>query len=80
MWPLQQQKQEASQVVFLLRSAVLCCVMLCVMKVVVEGKAFFAVAAAPTPFVVSTGMGEVTVHGTRFELIAGEEELSTGVF
>ena len=36
--------------------------------VVLEGKAFFAVASDPTPFVVSTDVGEVTVHGTRFEV------------
>jgi len=35
---------------------------------VLEGKAFFAVASDPVPFVVSTDLGEVTVHGTRFEV------------
>lgn len=44
-------------------------------EVVVEGKAFFAVAADPTPFVVRTAVGEVTVYGTRFEILTDGDEL-----
>jgi transmembrane sensor len=36
--------------------------------VVVEGKAFFAVASGEHPFSVQTRMGEVKVRGTRFEV------------
>jgi transmembrane sensor len=36
--------------------------------VVVEGKAFFAVASGRDPFSVQTRMGEVRVRGTRFEV------------
>lgn len=43
--------------------------------VVLSGRAFFAVAPAGTPFVVRTRAGEVTVHGTRFEVAASGEEL-----
>jgi len=44
-------------------------------EVVLEGRAFFAVAADPIPFVVRTHMGEVTVHGTRFEILTNGDEL-----
>lgn len=44
-------------------------------EVVLEGKAFFAVAADPVPFVVRTRLGEVTVLGTRFEVLARGDEL-----
>jgi len=44
-------------------------------EVVLEGRAFFAVAADPIPFVVRTHMGEVTVHGTRFEVLTNRDEL-----
>lgn len=37
-------------------------------RVLLEGRAFFAVAEGPTPFVVRTRDGEVRVHGTRFEV------------
>jgi transmembrane sensor len=36
--------------------------------VVLSGTAFFAVASGERPFVVETDGGEVTVHGTRFEV------------
>lgn len=44
-------------------------------NVVVEGKAFFAVASGEDPFVVWTRAGEVTVRGTRFEVEAVEDAL-----
>ncbi len=44
-------------------------------EVVLEGRAFFAVAAGPIPFVIRTRMGEVTVHGTRFEVLTNGDEL-----
>lgn len=44
-------------------------------EVVLEGKAFFAVAADPIPFVVRTRMGDVTVRGTRFEVLTRGDEL-----
>ncbi len=44
-------------------------------EVVLEGRAFFAVAADPIPFVVRTRVGEVTVHGTRFEVLTNGDEL-----
>jgi transmembrane sensor len=44
-------------------------------EVVLEGRAFFAVAADPIPFVVRTRMGEVTVQGTRFEVLTNGDEL-----
>ena len=44
-------------------------------EVVLEGRAFFAVAADPFPFVVRTRMGEVTVQGTRFEILTNGDEL-----
>lgn len=47
--------------------------------VVLEGKAFFAVAADPIPFVIRTRMGEVTVHGTRFEVLTNGDELRLAV-
>ena len=36
-------------------------------EVVLEGRAFFAVATDPVPFVVRTRLGQMTVRGTRFE-------------
>ncbi len=44
-------------------------------EVVLEGKAFFAVAADPIPFVVRTRMGDMTVRGTRFEVLTRGDEL-----
>ena len=44
-------------------------------EVVLEGRAFFAVTAGPTPFVIRTHVGEVTVHGTRFEISTNGDEL-----
>jgi transmembrane sensor len=44
-------------------------------EVNLEGKAFFAVAAAAEPFVVRTGLGELTVLGTRFEVVAAPRNL-----
>jgi transmembrane sensor len=44
-------------------------------EVVLEGRAFFAVATDPVPFVVRTRMGEVRVHGTRFEVLTNGDEL-----
>lgn len=44
-------------------------------EVVLEGRAFFAVASGETPFVVRTALGEVSVHGTRFEVRAADGEL-----
>jgi ferric-dicitrate binding protein FerR (iron transport regulator) len=44
-------------------------------EVMLEGRAFFAVAADLIPFVVRTRIGEVTVHGTRFEVITKRDEL-----
>jgi len=44
-------------------------------EVVLEGRAFFAVAADPVPFVVRTPLGDVTVQGTRFEVGASGDEL-----
>jgi transmembrane sensor len=44
-------------------------------EVVLEGRAFFAVAADPVPFVVRTHFGMVTVHGTRFEVLTNGDEL-----
>jgi ferric-dicitrate binding protein FerR (iron transport regulator) len=38
-------------------------------RVVMEGRAFFAVAPGEDPFVVGTEAGEVTVRGTRFEVL-----------
>lgn len=46
-------------------------------EVVLEGRAFFAVTESDTPFVVHTDLGEVSVHGTRFEVAAEESELRT---
>jgi len=40
-------------------------------RVVLEGRAFFAVAESDRPFVVESGEGEVTVTGTRFEVRSG---------
>jgi transmembrane sensor len=37
-------------------------------EVVMEGRAFFAVASGTGPFVVCTSLGEITVQGTRFEV------------
>ena len=37
-------------------------------EVVVRGRAFFAVSPGAEPFVVRTPAGQVTVHGTRFEV------------
>jgi transmembrane sensor len=48
-------------------------------NVVLEGKAFFAVAAGETPFVIQTRLGEVTVRGTRFEVLTDEESLRVAV-
>ncbi len=44
-------------------------------EVVLEGKAFFAVAPDPIPFVVRTHIGELRVHGTRFEVLTKGDEL-----
>jgi transmembrane sensor len=44
-------------------------------EVILEGKAFFAVAADPIPFVVRTRIGHVTVRGTRFEVLTRGDEL-----
>lgn len=44
-------------------------------EVVLEGRAFFAVADDSTPFAVVTPVGELIVHGTRFEVSASREEL-----
>jgi transmembrane sensor len=44
-------------------------------EVVLEGRAFFAVTTDPIPFVVRTQLGEVTVHGTRFEVVASGDQL-----
>ena len=44
-------------------------------EVIVEGKAFFAVAEDPLPFVVRTRMGVATVRGTRFEVMTVGDEL-----
>jgi transmembrane sensor len=44
-------------------------------EVMLEGKAFFAVVPGSIPFVVRTQVGEVTVHGTRFEILTREDEL-----
>ncbi|MFC1660949.1 FecR family protein [Gemmatimonadota bacterium] len=44
-------------------------------ELVLDGKAFFAVAPNPIPFVVRTHMGEVTVQGTRFEVLTDGDEL-----
>jgi len=43
--------------------------------VVLQGRAFFAVAHGDEPFRVRTAMGDVTVHGTRFEVRTSEHEL-----
>jgi transmembrane sensor len=44
-------------------------------EVVLEGRAFFAVARAPTSFVVRTRVGTTTVRGTRFEIAMEGDEL-----
>jgi transmembrane sensor len=44
-------------------------------EVVLAGKAFFAVAEAEVPFVVRTEVGDVTVRGTRFEVLVDDGEL-----
>lgn len=44
-------------------------------EVNLEGKAFFAVAASAEPFVVRTDLGELTVLGTRFEVVAAPRSL-----
>jgi transmembrane sensor len=44
-------------------------------EVSLEGRAFFAVTADPLPFVIRTRLGEVTVHGTRFEVRAAGDQL-----
>ncbi len=44
-------------------------------ELVLEGKAFLAVAHDPKPFVVRCRAGEVVVHGTRFEILTGEDSL-----
>jgi len=48
-------------------------------EVTLEGRAFFAVAADPIPFVVRTHLGEVTVRGTRFEVFAAPGEVRIAV-
>jgi transmembrane sensor len=44
-------------------------------EVVLDGRAFFAVTADPVPFLVRTRFGDVTVHGTRFEVATTTEGL-----
>jgi transmembrane sensor len=44
-------------------------------EVVLTGRAFFAVASSDVPFHIRTAHGEVTVHGTRFELLTSEDGL-----
>ncbi len=44
-------------------------------EVTLEGRAFFAVTADPVPFLVRTRFGELTVHGTRFEVATTANEL-----
>lgn len=44
-------------------------------EVVLDGRAFFAVAEAASPFVVRGDVGQVTVHGTRFEVIATDDSV-----
>ena len=44
-------------------------------EVVLEGRAFFAVASGESPFVVHTRAGDVRVHGTRFEVRTQGDEL-----
>jgi ferric-dicitrate binding protein FerR (iron transport regulator) len=44
-------------------------------EVVLDGRAFFAVTADATPFVVRTHFGNVTVRGTRFEVATGRDEV-----
>lgn len=44
-------------------------------EVVLDGQAFFAVAADPMPFVVRTRWGEVTAEGTRFEILSDRSRL-----
>ena len=44
-------------------------------EVVLDGRAFFAVASGESPFVVHTHSGDVRVHGTRFEVRAQAHEL-----
>ncbi len=44
-------------------------------EVVVDGRAFFAVARAPDPFTVRTPIAELTVRGTRFEVRTGGDLL-----
>ncbi|HKJ01554.1 MAG TPA: FecR domain-containing protein [Longimicrobiales bacterium] len=43
-------------------------------EVTLEGRAFFAVARGEVPFVVRTAAGSVTVHGTRFEVRAQDDQ------
>jgi len=44
-------------------------------ELVLEGKAFFAVAHDPRPFVVHSRAGDVVVRGTRFEISAWDDSL-----
>ncbi|GMV07849.1 MAG: hypothetical protein AMXMBFR53_41240 [Gemmatimonadota bacterium] len=44
-------------------------------EVVLQGRAFFAVAEGDVPFVVRTDRGVATVHGTRFEVMADDAGL-----
>lgn len=44
-------------------------------ELVLEGKAFFAVAPDPKPFVVQAQAGRVVVHGTRFEILTWGDSL-----
>lgn len=43
--------------------------------VTLAGRAFFAVSSGDAPFVVRTSLGDVTVHGTRFEVTVEDDEL-----
>jgi transmembrane sensor len=44
-------------------------------EVALAGRAFFAVASSPEPFVVHTALGDVTAHGTRFEVSVQQSEI-----
>jgi ferric-dicitrate binding protein FerR (iron transport regulator) len=48
-------------------------------EVVLQGKAFFAVAPGSVPFVVRTHAGEARVHGTRFEASTERDRLDVVV-
>ena len=48
-------------------------------NVELTGEAYFDVAAATTPFIITTDLGEVSVLGTKFNVNANEDDLDVEV-